>query len=130
VPNSVKNIGTTAAPKYVENDIPIGWQAMYSYYNHSTNTVMYEKMVLDKSYIKLREVTLSYVLPKSLFVDKAISSMEVSFIGRNLLMWTPQENNFVDPEATNYGNDLLSDFGEFSAGPTMRNIGGSIKIIF
>jgi hypothetical protein len=91
---------------------------------------MYEKMVLDKSYIKLREVTLSYVLPKSLFVDKAISSMEVSFIGRNLLMWTPQENNFVDPEATNYGNDLLSDFGEFSAGPTMRNIGGSIKIIF
>ena len=130
VPNSVKNIGTTAAPVYVENDIPIGWQAMYSYYNHSTNTVMYEKMVLDKSYVKLREVTLSYVLPKSLFVDKAISSMEVSFIGRNLLMWTPQENNFVDPEATNYGNDLLSDFGEFSAGPTMRNIGGSIKIIF
>jgi len=130
VPNSVKNIGTTASPNYVENDVPILWQAMYSYYNHSTNTVMYEKMVLDKSYIKLREVTLSYTLPKSLFASSAISSMEVSFIGRNLLMWTPQENNFVDPEATNYGNDLLSDFGEFSAGPTMRNIGGSIKIIF
>ncbi|NDP21790.1 MAG: SusC/RagA family TonB-linked outer membrane protein [Paludibacter sp.] len=130
VPNSVKNIGTTALPNYVENDIPIGWQAMYSYYNHSTNTVMYEKMVLDKSYIKLREVTLSYTLPKRLFTNSALTSIEVSFIGRNLLMWTPQENNFVDPEATNYGNDLLSDFGEFSAGPTMRNIGGSIKVIF
>ncbi len=130
VPNSVKNIGTTAAPNYVENDIPILWQSMYSYYNHSTNTVMYEKMVLDKSYIKLREVTLSYVLPKKLFTNSPLTSVEISFIGRNLLMWTPQENNFVDPEATNYGNDLLSDFGEFSAGPTMRNIGGSIKVIF
>ena len=130
VSNSVKNIGTTAAPIYVDNDIPITWQSMYSYYNHSTNTVMYEKMVLDKTYIKLREVTLSYKLPKSLFAKSPITSVEVSFIGRNLLMWTPQENCFVDPEATNYGNDIQSDFGEFSAGPTMRNVGGSVKIVF
>lgn len=130
VPNSVKNIGTTANPNYVENDIPILWQAMYSYYNHSTNTLMYEKMVLDKSYLKLREITLTYAFPKSLFKKTAISGLELSVIGRNLFMWTPQENSFVDPEATNYGNDLQSDFGEFSAGPTMRNIGGSVKVVF
>jgi hypothetical protein len=46
------------------------------------------------------------------------------------LMWTPATNNFVDPEATNYGNDLLSDFGEFTAGPTSRFLGGNIKVTF
>ena len=65
-----------------------------------------------------------------MFANSALTGVEVSIIGRNLLMWTPQENSFVDPEATNYGNDLQSDFGEFSAGPTMRNLGGSVKIIF
>jgi len=130
VPNSVKNIGTTAAPNYVENDIPINWQSQYSYYNHSTNTLMYEKMVLNKSFIKLRELSISYRLPKGLFTNTFISSAELSLVGRNLFLWTPKDNVFVDPEATNYGNDLLSDLGEFSAGPTMRNIGGSIKITF
>ena len=130
VPNSVKNIGTTAAPNYVENDIPINWQSQYSYYNHSTNTVMYEKMVLNKSFVKLRELSISYRFPKNLFTNTFISSAELSLVGRNLFLWTPKDNVFVDPEATNYGNDLLSDLGEFSAGPTMRNIGGSIKITF
>jgi TonB-linked SusC/RagA family outer membrane protein len=126
VPNSVRQVGTT----YVENDIPILGTAMYSYYNHSTNTLMYENMVLDRTFLKLRELTLSYAIPKRLMGSCPVKGMEVSLVGRNLLMWTPKTNNFVDPEATNYGNDLLSDFGEFSAGPSSRFFGGNIKITF
>ena len=87
-------------------------------------------MVLNKSFVKLRELSISYKFPKKLFTNTFISSAELSLVGRNLFLWTPKDNVFVDPEATNYGNDLLSDLGEFSAGPTMRNIGGSIKITF
>lgn len=126
VPNSVRAVGNT----YVENDIPILGTAMYSYYNHSTNTLMYENMILDKTFVKLRELTLSYAIPKKVLAKSPVKALEFSLVGRNLLMWTPSTNNFVDPEATNYGNDLLSDFGEFSAGPSSRFFGGNIKITF
>jgi TonB-linked SusC/RagA family outer membrane protein len=126
VPNSVKLVGNT----YVENDIPIVGTAMYSYYNPSTNTLMYENTVLDKTFLKLRELTLSYAIPGKYLNKMPFRALEISLVGRNLLMWTPATNNFVDPEATNFGNDLLSDFGEFAAGPTSRFLGGNIKISF
>ena len=126
VPNSVRAVGNT----FVENDIPILGTAMYSYYNHSTNTLMYENMVLDRTFLKLRELTLSYAIPKRFITNTPLKALEVSLVGRNLFMWTPKTNNFVDPEATNYGNDLLSDFGEFSAGPSSRFFGANVKITF
>lgn len=127
VPNSVKKVGNT----YVENDIPIRWSTTYNYYNNSSNKDQYKNWVLKKDYLKLRELVLSYSLPK-LVCDKIgfIKNITVSAIGRNLFMWTPEENNFVDPEGSNYGNDLTSEFGEFAGAPTCRTFGGSIKITF
>jgi TonB-linked SusC/RagA family outer membrane protein len=126
VPNSVRQVENT----YVENDIPIAGTAMYLYYNPSTNTVMYEKSVLDKTFLKVRELALSYSIPSKLLAKLPFKGLELSVVGRNLFMWTPSTNNFVDPEATNFGNDLLSDFGEFAAGPTSRFVGGNIKVTF
>jgi hypothetical protein len=91
---------------------------------------MYENMVLDRTFMKLRELTLSYSIPKNFMANCPVKALEVSLVGRNLLMWTPKTNNFVDPEATNYGNDLLSDFGEFSAGPSSRYFGANLKVTF
>lgn len=132
VPNSVKVVKNpaTGVNEYMENDIPILRDAMYSYYNHSTNTLMYENFVLNKTYVKLRELTLSYALPKKILGNGFVKGLEFGVIGRNLLMWTPESNNFVDPEATNYGNDLQSEFGEFTAAPTSRYFGGNVKITF
>ena len=87
--------------------------------------------ILKKDYVKLRELVLSYNLPKSLCAKIGfIKGITVSAIGRNLFMWTPEENNYVDPEASNYGNDLTSEFGEFASAPTTRTFGGSLKITF
>ena len=36
----------------------------------------------------------------------------------------------IDPDTTNYGNDLTSQFGEYYASPSTRTFGGSIKIVF
>ena len=127
VPNSVRMSGG----KYIENDIPIRWANTYQYYNNASNYSQYRNWILKKDYLKLRELVLSYDLPKAA-VDKIgfIKGLTVSAIGRNLFMWTPKENNFVDPEGTNYGNDLASEFGEFASAPTYRTFGGSIKITF
>ncbi|WP_029904322.1 SusC/RagA family TonB-linked outer membrane protein [Prevotella sp. 10(H)] len=127
VPNSVKLVGG----KYVDNDVPVTWENTYAYYNHSSNYYMYRDFILPKGYVKLREVSLTYNFPKNLISKLGIvKELEVAVIGRNLLMWTPKANNFVDPEATNYGNDITSELGEFTAAPTTRSIGGSIKVTF
>ena len=59
-----------------------------------------------------------------------ITDAQISLIGRNLLMWTAAKNNFVDPDTSNWGNDLTSNFGEFSSAPSVRNIGVSLKLNF
>jgi hypothetical protein len=85
---------------------------------------------LSRTYLKLREVSLRYDLPKKLLAHTPLSDAQISIIGRNLLMWTAKQNNFVDPDQTNYGNDLTSNFGEFSSAPSVRNIGASLKLNF
>ena len=103
VPNSVKVVNG----QYVENDIPIvHWggasSAVNTYYNNASNYAQYRNWILPKDYLKLREITLSYSLPKAWLKQTPFSMVQVSLIGRNLFMWTPKKNNYVDPEGTNY----------------------------
>jgi TonB-linked SusC/RagA family outer membrane protein len=133
VPHSVKETTKKDANGntiYAENDIPITFTGNYNYWYANTNNAMYEHAILKKDYVKLREVTLTYTLPKSITSKLHVSALDFSLIGRNLLLFTPKSNNFVDPEGTNYGNDLGSEFGEFATGPTMRTYGASLRITF
>ncbi|MDP4271524.1 MAG: SusC/RagA family TonB-linked outer membrane protein [Bacteroidota bacterium] len=128
VPNSVKQLSSGG---YAENDIPIMTTSVNNYWNYSTNNKGLESnCVLPKTYVKVREVTLTYAMPKKWFAKTPIKDAQISLIGRNLLMWTPAKNNFVDPDQSNYGNDVLSNFGEFSSAPTVRNLGASLKLNF
>lgn len=129
VPNSVKEITPGV---YADNDIPLMTTGgVLNYWNYSSsNKGMEGNSVLPRTYLKLREVVLSYSLPKKLLGKSPISELQVSLVGRNLLMWTAAANNFVDPDQTNYGNDITSNFGEFSSAPSVRNIGASLKLGF
>jgi TonB-linked SusC/RagA family outer membrane protein len=129
VPNSVKQISTGV---YADNDIPLMTTGgVLSYWNYSTNNKGLEgNSVLPRTYVKLREVSLSYNFPKKLLVNTPLTDAQFSIIGRNLLMWTAAKNNFVDPDQSNYGNDITSNFGEFSSAPSVRNLGVSLKLNF
>jgi len=129
VPNSVKEISTGV---YADNDIPLMTTGgVLNYWNYSSsNKSLESNSVLSRTYLKLREVSLSYVFPKKWLTKTFISDAQISIIGRNLLMWTAAQNNFVDPDQTNYGNDITSNFGEFSSAPSVRNIGASLKLNF
>ncbi|MGB4776514.1 MAG: SusC/RagA family TonB-linked outer membrane protein [Daejeonella sp.] len=130
VPNSVKEVVTNGVVTYVENNVAIPFASVYSYWNSTTNPSKFKDFILDRDYVKLREVVLTYSLPKTLVSKAKLSGIDVSLIGRNLLLFTPKSNNFLDPEGTNYGNDIGSEFGEFAAGPTMRSFGASLKVSF
>ena len=118
-------------PIYTENNLPVN-----SYYNingewySNYNYVRYRDNLLDKTYLKLREITASYRLPAKWFATvNWLSTIELGVFGRNLLMWTPKQG-LVDPDMTNYGNDLTSLYGEYYSAPSTRNIGCNIKIVF
>jgi TonB-linked SusC/RagA family outer membrane protein len=132
VPNSVTIVGYEAdgiTPIYTENHYCVDMAHIDDYYQYGADELD-EAFLLDKSFIKLREVALSYQLPASLFGKIPISGVTISLVGRNLLLWTPKDQNFIDPEVTTFGNDLESGFGEFSATPSVRSIGGNIKLVF
>ncbi len=55
----------------------------------------WESNVIEKTFAKLREVTLTYNLPVSLLKTRWFKGASVSFVGRNLLYWT-KDKTFGD----------------------------------
>jgi hypothetical protein len=55
--------------------------------------------VYDASYVKLRELSLTYTLPSKLFAKTPISRVAISFVGRNLLL-IHTNMPYYDPESS------------------------------
>ncbi|MGV3509055.1 MAG: SusC/RagA family TonB-linked outer membrane protein [Sphingobacteriaceae bacterium] len=131
VPNSAKEVTSGGVTNYVENNNMITFSNIWQYYSAGHNTAIFRNFVIDRDYLKLREVVLNYRLPSKLIAKlRGVGSADFSLIGRNLLLFTPKSNHFVDPEGSNYGNDIYSEFGEFATAPTMRTFGASLKLTF
>jgi TonB-linked SusC/RagA family outer membrane protein len=113
---------------YRENDVPVDMSNIANYWNENNTPPMERRHILDRTYFKVREVVLSYNMPASLVSKTPFNTISASLVGRNLWLWTPVENGMVDPEATQFGNDLAGEFGEFAAGPSARSFGFSLKL--
>ncbi|WP_255083615.1 SusC/RagA family TonB-linked outer membrane protein [Zhouia amylolytica] len=124
VPGSVRQLedGT-----YVENDIAVDTEHMDDYYRA---TALDRENVIEKSFIKLREVTLGYRFPAKVIERTPLDQLSIIIVGRNLLLFTPKSNQYIDPEVSTFGTDLNSQFGEFSANPSTRSIGVTLKASF
>ena len=84
--------------------------------------------IYDASYIKLREVSISYSLPKKLATKLAMESMKFSVVGTNL--WIIQKNlPYADPESGLTSGNLSSGYSVGSL-PTTRNIGCNLTFKF
>lgn len=97
----VRQVGTDGEdnPIYVKNDIPVVKDQTYYQNFYSSNT---ELFVEDASFIKLRELRLSYSLPATLLSRTPFKAVNISAIGRNLYI----NSNFTywDPEGSLGGN--------------------------
>ncbi|MDR2229661.1 MAG: SusC/RagA family TonB-linked outer membrane protein [Flavobacteriaceae bacterium] len=86
------------------------------------------RYVYDGSFIKLREASISYTLPKALLANTFVNEAKISIVGRNL--WIIHKNlPYADPESTLGGG--VRSFG-YSIGslPTTRDIGVNISFKF
>jgi len=88
-----------------------------------------ERWIYDASYIKLRQITLSYSLPNIVTNKIGLDGIDLSFFARNIALLYKNNENF-DPEVANRDASLSSQGSEFAAPPSARNIGIRAKITF
>ncbi len=121
---------------YSENTTPI-YQHDGSYQNYFNNYGYGsggEAYLVDRSFLKLRNVSLTWNLPKKWIHTMSLSNISITVFCNNVFTWTAKDNYFIDPEATtvsqaSYG-DLATQFGELYANPSCRIFGCNLSIKF
>tara|TARA_B110000967_G_scaffold150233_1_gene154053 strand:+ start:1343 stop:3169 length:1827 start_codon:yes stop_codon:yes gene_type:complete len=89
------------------------------------------QQVYDASVLRLREISLTYSIPKALLEKTPFGSLSFTALGNNLFYWAPNVPKYTnfDPEAlsTGVGNGAGLEFG---TAPTSKKYGFSIKATF
>lgn len=84
-----------------------------------------EPMMYDASFVKLRELRVSYTLPNSILQGMPFRDVNISLVGRNLALWTDVPH--IDPEtASNSGGTIIPGI-ESVAMPSSRSYGFNLS---
>ncbi len=103
--------------------VPASRWARYYYYNNSPTA----RYVFDASYVKLRELSLSYSLPASVLGNGFIRGVDIALVGRNLWIISKNVDHF-DPEVIlTSGNQQGIEQGAY---PTVKTFGINVKLNF
>lgn len=113
--------------KFAQNKTATFWIQDYvsSFFNDPQHTMV------SKTYAKLREVVITYSLPAKLLAKTAISRVDISLVGRNLLYFFPKA--FKDIDVDQYpGRDIFNSIRrEYNLQtPTTRSYGVNINVVF
>lgn len=139
VPNSVKQVDVDdqGNPIYAPNDIPlVMWDnTIRDYWSNVQGGDRNEVVLLDASFIKLRELALNYSLPKRWLNNTPFGGVTVGAIGRNLWLHTAKDNHFIDPEANAFGAGSSTGYVniegyEYYGVPTQATYGFNLRATF
>ena len=81
--------------------------------------------LIDKSFSKLREITIGYAFPESMIKKTVFRSANISFVGRNLFYFQEKQNKDVDLDQ--YAGTQTSTSLQT---PTVRRFGLNINLVF
>ncbi len=105
--------------KFAPNDIPT------TYFDFIQQTRGYygvdEAAIIDRGYVKLREVVLTWKVPNRILGRGFIKGAGISVVGRNLLLIT--KSGVIDPDQFTGASDNLQT-------PAFRNVGFNINVNF
>jgi TonB-linked SusC/RagA family outer membrane protein len=134
VPNSVEeqldvNGNVTG---YVENTTPIRtWDDSYQkYFDQAGYGNQGMAYLLDKTFTKIRNITLAYNVPQKWVKSTRLNGITVSAFVNNPFMWTASDNIYIDPEGSTEGSDLGGQFGELYVNPSARIYGFNVNLKF
>ncbi|REE02090.1 SusC/RagA family TonB-linked outer membrane protein [Marinoscillum furvescens] len=116
-------VPNTSVLTYSSNNIRQYWNQINNYG---------EYLIIDGTFTKLREMTLSYRLPKALLAQVPFKEVNVSVFGRNLWIHTPDDNTYIDPEVNSFtgGNQNVGNLTGFEFGtvPSTSTYGIRLRI--
>jgi TonB-linked SusC/RagA family outer membrane protein len=132
IPNSVNEVldANGVVTGYAENSTPITFEGITDYWNPSQNPAIESTHLIDKTFVRLRDVSFVINAPANLAKRWGLANASLTFYGKNLALWTPNSNSYVDPELSTFGSGLLSEQGEFGTNPSQRSYGVSVKLTF
>jgi hypothetical protein len=87
-----------------------------------------EFVTFDASWLRLRELAITYQLPKTLLDRTPFGLVEFGLTGRNLFLYSPNVPH-IDPEVNAQGQSNSQGL-EFNALPQTRNYGALIRLTF
>ena len=122
-PRIIPGVIANGDGSYRSNNIQIAAQT----YWQGFGTVASEAAVFDATVYRLREVVLSYSLPKSWFGKTPIGDVMLGVSGRNLLFYAPGYP--ADPEMNTQGAGNIQGL-DLSGPPNVRNYGVNLKVTF
>ncbi len=116
----------------VSNNVPVSpqnfWSAAVSGINTNQFRFSGEALIYDATVYRLRELSLSYQIPKNLLTNLPFGSASVTFVGRNLWFLAPNLPH-LDPEVSTYGAGNVQGVEQY-APPTTKNYGFNVKFTF
>ncbi|WP_229214977.1 SusC/RagA family TonB-linked outer membrane protein [Dyadobacter bucti] len=105
--------------EFATNDVPVLWQAWATNYYQSAYVG-----AKNRTYVKLREVVISYNLPSALLAKtRFFSAASISLVGRNLLYFTGKYTRNID----------LDQFTETTTSfqtPSVKSFGANLNLTF
>lgn len=109
--------------QYVENNFVVDASA---YHNRRYARGNETEGLYDASYVKLREVKLSYNFPRTWLEGMFLKSLKLSLVGRNLALWT--ESPHFDPETITFTGARLLPGVEAHPIPSTRTFTFDLNI--
>ncbi|WP_417873117.1 SusC/RagA family TonB-linked outer membrane protein [Xanthomarina gelatinilytica] len=119
------NIGTEDNPEYVPNNVIVSAE---NYNKAAFSNSIAESSVFDASYIKLRQLGLTYTFPKKWLANIALDDVNFSVVGRNLAFLYKKVPH-IDPESA-FSNSNGEQGQEFGQLPSARSISFNVNLKF
>jgi len=121
VKSYVENLGDPALTKWLD---PFNA-------NQASNRAIVDRGVFSSTYVKLREVALSYRIPKNLLQKISIQNASVSVVATNIYEWT-KAGIHIDPERAyrNTGNSWIQGAEYYNMMPWTGSLGFKLNFDF
>jgi len=97
----------------------------YTYFSqHNSNSIATE-YIHEASFVKLRELAVSFIMPRRIIENTFISNVSIGFVARNLWLHTSKDNvHGWDP------SEMSRSWGENAQLPGTRSYGFNVKLTF
>jgi TonB-linked SusC/RagA family outer membrane protein len=106
--------------EYAPNDVQVSYESYMRSHYYTGAWSWNSQDILDETFVKLRELSITYFVPSSIYKKLKMKDLSVSLVGQNLFYWG-KEYKISDPDY-GYTWDLVS--------PSLRYVGFNLKTSF